>query len=328
MQDKVSMIHGSGGSATSALIREVFAEEFKSPLVNAMEDAAVVPSAERIAITTDSFVVKPMFYPGGDIGRLSVCGTVNDLLARGALPKYITAAFILEEGASISETRRIAKSMADTAAEAGISIVCGDTKVVEGNGGIMINTAGIGFVEDGINISAKNVKTGDVLIVSGTMGEHHAAILSSRLSVKNNIESDNAPLVEMVRKLVGFKVHTIRDITRGGLATVLCELAEGSGKEFHIWEEKIPVLPEVRDFCGIMGLDPLYMGNEGKLVAIVDPADAEEALSVIKKSRHGSDAAVIGEVQEGKGGSLLCETSIGGQRRLGPLQDEGLPRIC
>ncbi len=339
MAEHISMVHGSGGIATASLIQDIFAKEYQSSSVDAMEDAAVLGvNAGRIAVTTDSFVVKPLFYPGGNIGRLAVCGTVNDLLARGARPKYLTSAFILEEGASLEELRKVARSLAETATEAGVEIVCGDTKVIEGNGGIMINTTGVGFVDEGVEIAAAGAKDGDAILVSGTMGDHHATILSCRLSIENSIISDNAPLVEMVEKLMGLRVRTMRDATRGGLATVLSELAEVSGKDFYIDEESIPVSEEVRDFCGIMGLDPLYMGNEGKMVVVVDAGDAEAALAAMRKSRYGENAAVIGEVGAGdrasgnvlgaKIGHAFVRTAVGGLRRLAPLQDEGLPRIC
>ncbi len=330
MTDTITMVHGSGGAATGELIRDVFAAAFSSPMVDAMEDAAVVAGDERIAVTTDSFVVTPLFYKGGDIGRLSVCGTVNDLLMRGAVPRYLTCGFILEEGLPVAQLGRIAGSMAKTAKEAGVSIICGDTKVVEGRGGVYINTTGVGFVPKGVDIAAANAVEGDRILVSGTLGDHHATILGARLSVENGIESDNAPLLEMVDALRPYGVHVLRDVTRGGLATVLCELAAASGKTFTIEEERVPVSEGVRDFCGILGLDPLYMGNEGKLVAIVDEADAEAALKAIRASRYGGNAACIGSVEKspaGKG-AVYVRTAIGGKRRLMELQDEGLPRIC
>ena len=314
MEEQISMLHGSGGSATSKLIET--------------DDAAVLRGNERIAVTTDSFVVTPVFYPGGDIGRLCVCGSVNDLLSRGAVPKYLTVAFVIEEGARISELKKAASSIALTVREAGVKIACGDTKVIEGSGGFMINTTGIGFVEKDTDISARGARPKDHIIVSGSLGDHHACILSQRLEVSNSITSDNAPLTEMAAKLKKLKVHSIRDITRGGLATVLYELAASSGKRFIINEADLPVSEEVRGFCGIMGLDPLYMGNEGKLVCIVDEADSEEALCAIRESKYGEAARDIGVVEEADEGELFVITSIGGRRRLYPLADEGLPRIC
>lgn len=332
--ERIRMEHGSGGRATGALIGEIFEKAFSNETLSQMEDAAVVPGAGRIAITTDSFVVTPLVFPGGDIGRLSICGTVNDLLMRGAKPKYITCGFILEEGAEIALLKRIVSSMAQTAGEAGVRIIAGDTKVIEGAGGIYINTTGVGFVPERIHIGAANSRPGDVILVSGNLGDHHAAILSCRMEIQNSIESDQAPLGEMVQKLLDndVDVHVLRDVTRGGLATVLKELAKSSGKMFEIREEAIPVDPQVRDFCGLLGLDPLYMGNEGKLAAIVAAEDADRALSLIRESRYGQNAAIIGEVKAAESadasGRLILRTRIGGRRVLEELQGEGLPRIC
>ncbi len=328
------MEHGSGGRATGDLIREIFEAQFDNDILSEMEDAAVVPGDVQIAMTTDSFVVTPLQFPGGDIGRLCICGTVNDLCMRGAIPKYITCGFILEEGADIETLRQVVKSMADTAREAGVQIVAGDTKVVDGNGGIYINTSGVGFVPKNIDIKSKNAKPGDVIIVSGNIGDHHAAILSQRMSINNTIISDNAPLQQMVSSLISanIPVHVLRDVTRGGLATVLKELSVASQLCFNIYEEKIPVDLQVESFCGLLGLDPLYMGNEGKLVAIVPQEYASQALNIIKTSKYGDKANIIGEVcapdNVSNAGALILNTEIGGQRYLDILQGEGLPRIC
>ena len=349
--EKIMMVHGSGGRATGDLISAIFDREFSNPVLDAMEDAAVVPGAGKIAMTTDSFVVTPAEFRGGDIGRLSICGTVNDLLMRGAVPKYITCGFILEEGADVALLKRVVHSMAKTAQEAGVTIVAGDTKVVNGHGEIYINTAGVGIVPDELDIKASNAKAGDAILVSGTMGDHHAAILSERMQIDTDIESDNAPLVEIVSNLLaaGLRVHVLRDITRGGLGTVLNELAEASGQTFEIEEERIPVSPKVKDFCGLLGLDPLYMGNEGKLVCILPEEEAEKALEILHRSAYGQQAAVIGKVKEmaasvnGAGGNsssqemngavhasgqVISRTAIGGERVIGVLEGEGLPRIC
>ncbi|MEE3467701.1 MAG: hydrogenase expression/formation protein HypE [Eubacterium sp.] len=341
MEKQIAMIHGSGGAATGELIHEVFASAFKNEILDAMEDAAVLPTGAegidgtgRIAVTTDSFVVTPVEFRGGDIGRLAVCGTVNDLLMRGAVPRYLTSSWILEVGVEIETLRRVVTSMAETAKEAGITVVCGDTKVVEGQGGIYVNTTGIGVVPEGLDISAKNAKPGDVILVSGTMGDHHAAILSERISIDTDIASDVAPLVGMCEGLRGLRVHTLRDVTRGGLGTVLKELALASETTFVIEDSLIPVDPKVRNFCGLLGLDPVYMGNEGKLVCIVDPADEEEALRVMREAPYGEHAARIGVVEASEtdasyqAGSLYVRTAIGGLRELDVLQGEGLPRIC
>ena len=329
--DRIRMEHGSGGRATGELIKTIFEKAFSNEVLSQMEDAAVVDGAGKIAITTDSFVVTPLEFPGGDIGRLCICGTVNDMLMRGAKPQYITCGFILEEGADIKMLKRIVESMAHTAQEAGVNIVAGDTKVVEGKGGVYINTTGVGFVPDTVDIRGTNSTPGDAIIVSGNLGDHHAAILSQRMGITNSIVSDNAPLGEMVQRLINekVKVHVLRDVTRGGLGTVLKELSQSSNCLFEIMEEELPVSQQVNDFCGLLGLDPLYMGNEGKLVAIVAWEDAERALDIIRKSKYGHDARIIGKVVEPlEGGKLILKTGIGGRRNIEVLQGEGLPRIC
>ena len=324
---KITLSHGSGGKATSELIDKIFARSFSNPILNMMEDSAVVDGHRKIAITTDSFVVTPLFFNGGDIGRLAVCGTVNDLLMRGAVPKYITSAFIIEEGADTQTLERIAKSMAETAAEAGVTVVAGDTKVIEGNGGVYINTAGVGFV-DNENIVSTNLQDGDCVIVSGTMGDHHATILSARMEIENNIKSDNAPLTDIVKNLIdgGIDLHCMRDVTRGGLGTVLNELANASRKGIEIEESAIPINDEVKAFSKILGLNILHMGNEGKLVAIVPSEQADIAVQLMKQSKYGENAAIIGKITNGDGVTLI--TPLGGQRKVNVLIGEGLPRIC
>lgn len=327
---KIDKSHGSGGNATSELINSIFARYFDNEYLNKMEDSAVLPGYGRIAMTTDSFVVDPVFFPGGNIGRLAVCGTVNDLLMSGSEPKYITAGYILEEGLDTDDLETVVKSMAETAKEAGVKIVTGDTKVIEGKGGLIINTAGVGFVNDGVRIGPSELEDGDMLILSGTLGEHHAAILASRMGIENDIKSDAAPLNEMVGKLMktDLAVHAMRDVTRGGLGTVLNEFAVSSGVNIIIEEKAIPVTPKVRDFCGILGLDPLYMGNEGKMVLSVKAADAESALEIIKNSCYGNDASIIGRVIKSENPGVILETRLGGKRSVGVLFGEGLPRIC
>jgi hydrogenase expression/formation protein HypE len=327
---KITMAQGSGGKATSELIATIFAKNFYNPVLSRMEDSAVVPGAATIALTTDSFVVTPLFFPGGDIGKLSVCGTVNDLSMSGAVPKYLTCGFILEEGADTEELEKIVVSMAQTAREAGVSIVAGDTKVVEGKGGMYINTAGVGFLPNGCTVSSANCVPGDAVLLSGNLGDHHAAILSARMQISNTITSDCAPLNGLVSALMEHKlrVKAMRDVTRGGLATVLNEFACASQCCISLREEQIPVTEQVRGFCGILGLDPLYMGNEGKMVAVVAKEDAQKALQAMRSSRYGENAAIIGEVTEGEAETLLLKTSLGGTRILGELYGEGLPRIC
>lgn len=325
---KITMAHGSGGRSTSQLIDEIFRASSSNPVLDMMEDSAVVDGDTKIAVTTDSFVVTPITFKGGDIGRLAVCGTVNDLLMRGAVPKYITTAYIIEEDADTGTLKLIAQSLAKTANEAGVTVIAGDTKVIEGSGGVYINTTGVGFVKNGADIKSANCREGDALIVSGTLGDHHAAILSERMNIENNIKSDCAPLCEMVQNMMnaGVHIHAMRDITRGGLGTVLCEFAKNADCGFEIDEDKIPITPEVRGFCKILGLNVMHMGNEGKLLAVVAESDARKALEIIRKSRYGENAAIVGRAV--KGGDVTLITPLGGRRRVTELYGEGLPRIC
>ena len=291
-----------------------------------MDDAAVLPFGNQsLAFTTDSFVVDPLFFPGGDIGRLAVSGTVNDLLTTGCKPLYLSASFILQENLDTSALEAIVMSMKDTANEAGVKIVTGDTKVVEGNGGLFINTAGIGISGSS---RLENIASGDAVIVSGNLGDHHACIMSARMGIRNNILSDVAPLTEMVGALnnSGIPIHGIRDITRGGLATVLNEIAQATSLRADISEADLPMSEEVKGLCNILGLDPLYMGNEGKMLMIVPKEVALDACNIMRKSRYGETAAVIGYLSEGSG--VVLNTKIGGQRKLPALSGEGLPRIC
>lgn len=325
---KITMAHGSGGISSAELMRTIFGKHFANPILDKMEDGAVLNVSKEIAVSTDSFVVTPLFFKGGDIGKLAVCGTVNDLLMMGSSPKYLTCGFILEEGLDTDDLDKIVVSMSQEAAKAGVLIVAGDTKVVEGEGGMYINTTGIGFIQSGIHISALNCKEGDILILSGTLGNHHSCILSSRMDIKNNIVSDCACLSDVTEALFAqdTKVRAMRDVTRGGLATILNEIAEASCCEIRLSEEAIPVDEEVAGFAGILGMDPLYMGNEGKMVAIVEAQGAEATLERIKATKNGKNAAIIGKVCKGKGVNLI--TSLGGIRVLDPLYGEGLPRIC
>ncbi|MDD2420619.1 MAG: hydrogenase expression/formation protein HypE [Heliobacteriaceae bacterium] len=327
---KITMAHGSGGNATKELIDQCFKEKFANKVLNKMEDAAVLTlTGPKIALTTDSFVVTPLSFPGGDIGKLAVCGTVNDLLMMGASPRYLTAGFILEEGLELATLEGIVSSMQRAAEEAKVTIVAGDTKVVQGKGGIYINTAGLGLIEHERDLGAAQVTAGDVIILSGSLGNHHACIMADRMGIQSNIQSDCAPLNEIVENLLaaGMDVKAMRDVTRGGLATVLNEIAEAAGAGINIDEEKLPVDPEVGSFCEILGLDPLYMANEGKLVCFVGAADAAKALAIIKQSRYGQGAKVIGQVIAGAK-QVTVTTRLGGRRILDILYGEGLPRIC
>ncbi|MDD3140336.1 MAG: hydrogenase expression/formation protein HypE [Lachnospiraceae bacterium] len=323
----IDISYGSGGKQTSNMIQEIFMKQYDNEILRRMEDAAVVQLSGDIAFTTDSFVVTPVFFPGGDIGRLSVCGTVNDLAMMGAVPKYLTVGFIIETGTDTETINTIAYSMKLAAQEADIQIVAGDTKVIEGTGNIYINTAGIGTViKKGVSIS--NCCEDDMIILSGNLGDHHATILSERMGIHNNITSDCAPLGAMVKELIdaGVEIHCMRDITRGGLATVLNEVAEGSSCGVEIVEKDIPVDREVQGFCNILGLDPLYMGNEGKMIAVIPNTQGQKAIEIMKKNKYGTKAQVIGKIVKGKGVTMI--TTIGGSRVVDVLYGEGLPRIC
>lgn len=324
---KITLEHGSGGQSTKELIEKIFAKAYTNPILDMMEDSAVVDGTQKIAVTTDSFVVDPIFFKGGNIGKLAVCGTVNDLLMRGAAPKYLTSAFIIEEGADISHLKLIATAMSQAAKEADVKIIAGDTKVIGGNGGIYINTSGVGFVE-GEDFNSGRCAEGDAIIVSGTMGDHHAAILSNRMNIKNDIVSDVAPLCEMVAALKesGAEIHAMRDVTRGGLGTVLNELADASSTMFELEEEKIPASAQVKSFVKLLGLNIMHMGNEGKLVLTVKGEDAGLALQAIRKSKYGENAAIIGRVTNGSG--VYMKTALGGKKKVSVLIGEGLPRIC
>lgn len=324
---KIDMSYGSGGKQTGNLINEVFLKHFNNKTINKLEDAAVLNIKGKIAYTTDSFVVTPLFFKGGNIGKLAVCGTVNDLSMMGAVPRFLTAGFIIEEGAELETIEQIAASMALAAKEARVRIVAGDTKVVEGNGGIYINTSGIGEIRKG-GISISNCKPKDAIILSGNLGEHHAAILSHRMGIENQIASDCAPLYSIVKNLLdeNIQVHCMRDVTRGGLATVLNEAADQSSCKVEIWEEALPFSAQVRGFCDILGLDPLYMANEGKMIAVVPGSQAQKALQAVQKSKYGKNARIIGTVLEGRG--VTMKTRLQGSRTIDVLYGEGLPRIC
>lgn len=325
---KITMAHGSGGKSSAELMEAVFGKYFKNDILDKMEDAAVLEISGKIAFSTDSFVITPTVFNGGDIGKLAVCGTVNDLLMMGAKPLYLTAAYILEEGLEEEHLETCVASMAKAAAAAGVKIVAGDTKVVEGNGGLIINTAGIGLIPPEREVSAGNLEEGDEIIVSGYLGDHHACILSHRMKLTNGIASDCAALNDVVDALFhsGAGVKAMRDITRGGLGTMLNELAAASRCGIEVEEANIPVRDEVQGFCGILGLDPLYMANEGKLLAVVAAADAKKALAAIRGTEHGKDAVLLGKVTAGKG--VVMKTRLGGKRVVDMLYGEGLPRIC
>ena len=325
---KITMAHGSGGRTSAELMESVFGKHFKNPILDKMEDAAVLELHGKAAFSTDSFVVTPLVFKGGDIGKLCVCGTVNDLLMMGAEPKYLTCGFIMEEGLDIDLLDQIVRSMAAQAREAVVLIAAGDTKVVEGSGGLYINTTGIGLIPEGRDVSAANCRAGDKILLSGNLGDHHACILSARMEIDNEIHSDCGCLKDITEALfgAGIEVRTMRDVTRGGLGTILNEIADTSRCRIELSEESIPVSDEVRGFADLLGLDPLYMGNEGKMVAVVPAAQAEKALELMRGTEHGKDAAIIGEIKEGNGTFLT--TRLGASRVLDVLYGEGLPRIC
>jgi len=334
MPDKVLLAHGSGGKLAHELICGSFISELDNPLLAPMDDAAVFAAPGRLAFTTDSYVVRPIFFPGGDIGRLAVSGTVNDLSMVGAKPLYLSLAFIIEEGLPFEDLERIVKSIKDTAGEAGVKIVTGDTKVVERGSAdkLFINTAGVGEVPPRVNISGHSAKPGDAVILSGTIGDHGIAVLSRREGLRfgTSLESDCAPLNRLVADMieVSDNIHSLRDPTRGGLASTLNELAGQSGVSIMIEETDVPIREEVQSACEMLGLDPLHIANEGKLVAVVDAADADKMVARMRLNKYGRNAAVIGRVQEGRPGRVTMKTRLGTSRVIDMLVGEPLPRIC
>ena len=332
--------HGSGGKLTADLIDKVFLPAFRNPVLDKLDDQAVVTiDGARVAFTTDSFVVTPIFFPGGDIGRLAVHGTVNDLAMSGARPLYLSAAFILEEGLPADDLKRVVESMRAAAEEAGVQVVTGDTKVVNRGKGdqIFITTTGIGVIEDGVNISADRAQPGDKIILSGYIGDHGMAIMSQRenLEFEGTIESDSASLNGLVESMLtpspGGKrdfVHCLRDPTRGGVATTLNEIAKRARVGMVLSEKAIPVHESVKGACEVLGLDPLYVANEGKLLAIVSSEMAETVLQQMQQHELGQYASIIGEVVAEHPGMVLMRTEIGGTRVLDVMFGEQLPRIC
>jgi hydrogenase expression/formation protein HypE len=338
---RIVLGHGSGGKLTADLIEKIFLPAFRNPTLDKMDDQAVLKIGDlHVAFTTDSFVVTPIFFPGGDIGRLAIHGTVNDLAMSGARPLYLSAAFILEEGLAVDDLRRVVESMRAAAAEAGVQLVTGDTKVVNRGKGdqIFITTTGIGIIENDVNISADQARPGDRIILSGTIGDHGMTIMSQRegLEFEGAIESDCASLNELVVAMLSAStstqcrdfIHTMRDPTRGGVATTLNELARHANVGIIIDQRSIPVRESVKGACEVLGLDPLYVANEGKLLAFVVPEMAEAVLDRMRHHSLGSNAAVIGEVVDTHPGMVLMKTEIGGTRVLDVMFGEQLPRIC
>jgi hydrogenase expression/formation protein HypE len=331
----VDMSHGSGGRAMAQLIGELFQRYLDDALLAQGNDQALfTPPPGRLVMSTDGHVISPLFFPGGDIGSLSVHGTINDVAMAGARPLYLAAGFILEEGFPLADLARIVESMAEAANVAGVPVVTGDTKVVErGKGdGVFITTTGIGVVPDGILISGDRAEPGDVILVSGSMGDHGVAILSKRenLGFETEIQSDTAALHELVAAMVAAvpDIHCLRDPTRGGLATTLNELSHQSGVGMQIRESAIPVRPEVAAACELLGLDPLYVANEGKLVAVCPPGQADRLLEAMRSHSLGLESSIIGEVVEDPHRFVQMETGFGGSRIVDWLAGEQLPRIC
>lgn len=333
--DRIVLGHGSGGKMAADLIAKTFLPAFDNPALRAGDDGAVVEvPAGRIVISTDSHVVYPLFFPGGDIGHLAVCGTVNDVAVMGAKPLYLTVGFILEEGLPLDILQRVVNSMKLAAAEAGVQIVSGDTKVVQRGkaDGLYISTTGVGILPEGRKIGGAQAKPGDVVLLSGPMGDHGIAVLAARgeLGFETDIQSDCAPLNDLIAGLLAAcpDVHVLRDPTRGGVATTLNEIAKQSGACITLFEKTLPARPAVAAVCEMLGFDPLYVANEGKALVILPRESAERALAALRASKYGAEAVLIGEVSESPQGRVLMKTAIGATRVVDMLAGEMLPRIC
>ncbi len=333
--EQIVMGHGSGGRMAHDLIRKVFLPAFDNPALAAGDDGAVLERpAGRIVVSVDSHVVFPLFFPGGDIGHLAVCGTVNDVAVMGATPLYLTAGFILEEGLPLETLRRVVESMKRAADEAGVKIVSGDTKVVErGKGdGLYVSTTGVGILPEGREISGRRAQAGDLVILSGPMGDHGIAVLAARgeLGFETDVESDCAPLNGLIADLLAASpnLHVLRDPTRGGVATTLNEIARQSGVCITLNEAALPVRPQVAAACEMLGFDPLYIANEGRVLAVLPRDEADAALKAMRAAKYGADAVVIGEVSAAPQGRVLLKTAYGSTRVVDMLAGEMLPRIC
>jgi hydrogenase expression/formation protein HypE len=334
MEDKILLAHGSGGRMSHELITQKLVSRLDNAWLGRMDDAAVLECEGRVAFTTDSYVVTPHFFPGGDIGKLAVCGTVNDLSMMGAKPLYLSLAFILEEGLPITDLERVLDSIEKAAAEAGVSVVTGDTKVVQRGSadGLFINTSGIGIIPAGLDISGSNARPGDAVLLSGTIGDHGMTIMSQREGLKfsGDLCSDCAPLNGLVAAMLSAcpDIHVMRDPTRGGVATTLNEIAGQSGVNIDIMEDRVPVNPPVASLCELLGLDPLYVANEGKLLAFVPEDKASNLLDVMHQHEYGRNAAIIGRVTGGQSGRVKLHTALGTSRFIGMMSGDLLPRIC
>lgn len=333
--ERIVLGHGSGGKMSHDLVEKIFLPAFGNPALNAGDDGAVLPAAAgSLVLSIDSHVVAPLFFPGGDIGRLAVCGTVNDVAVMGARPLYLTAGFILEEGLPLDTLQRVVASMRQAAAEAGVQIVSGDTKVVQRGkaDGLYISTCGAGFLPAGRSLSGALARPGDVILLSGAMGEHGIAVLAARgeLGLEVEVQSDCAPLNGMIEDLLKVcpETHVLRDPTRGGVATTLNEIAAQAGVCLTLWEDKLPVRPQVRAVCEMLGFDPLYVANEGKVLAILPREQAGQGLEVMRRHPCGAQACLIGEVSEAPARRVLLKTIFGSTRVVDVLMGEMLPRIC
>ena len=334
MEDKILLAHGSGGKLSHDLVEQIFVPLFDNTFLNKLDDSAVFDLSGRIAFTTDSYVVNPIFFPGGDIGRLAVCGTVNDLSMSGAAPMYLSISLIIEEGLPISDLRRVMKSVQEAAQEAEVQVVTGDTKVVNRGSAdkLFINTTGVGVVPPDVDISGSNAKPGDKIILSGSIGDHGIAVLSQRegMQFSSPVESDCASLNKLVAEMIGSgaDIRCLRDPTRGGLASTLNEFATSSNVGIRIEEGKIPVGESVRAACDMLGFDPLYVANEGKLVAVVAADGAEKLLDIMCHNKYGTGSVIIGDVVSEHAGRVVMKTAMGASRIVDMLIGEQLPRIC
>lgn len=334
--DRIILGHGSGGKLTDELISRIFYPCFENPALRQGNDSAALTLEDgaRIAVSTDAHVVSPLFFPGGDIGRLAVCGTVNDVAMSGAVPQYLTAGFILEEGLEVSLLSKVVESMRQAAEEAGVQIVAGDTKVVQRGkaDGLYITTAGVGILPPGRQIGGANAKPGDLVLLSGPLGDHGIAVLAARgeLGFETDLHSDVAPLNHLIAAMLDASqnVHVLRDPTRGGLGTTLNEIATQSKVGIQIDEASLPVRPAVAAACEMLGFDPLYIANEGKLVAIVAKEDSKKVLQAMRRTKYGEEAVEIGEILPAPSGRVLLRSRIGGTRLVERLSGELLPRIC
>jgi hydrogenase expression/formation protein HypE len=334
-EERITLSHGSGGKATQTLIEAVFLEAFSNPLLAPLEDGAVLTAhGGRLAFTCDSYVVSPLFFPGGDIGDLAVNGTVNDLAVSGARPLWLSAGFILEEGFPVADLERIVGSMAAAAERAGVQVVTGDTKVVQRGkaDGCYVNTAGVGVIERPLELGVATARPGDAVIVSGPIGEHGITVMLARgeLDIESEVESDTAPLNGLVERLLDAApgVRGLRDATRGGVATICNEVARAAGVAVVVDEDSVPVRPDVRGACELLGIDPLYVACEGRLVAVVDGDQVDVAMAALRSHPLGEGAAVIGRVRDDPPGLVLLKTSFGGTRIVDLLVGDPLPRIC